>query len=82
VSQDDRTFAEFTPRRATAERRCARCGTKDPDGVVGISLRAYGHAAPSQQKLKGGRTLASKSRSMCEGCAIEVYEAIEKQMPQ
>lgn len=76
------SFADFRPRPAVAERRCSRCGTEDPAGVVMIALRSYGKDAPSKHKLKGGKTLASKSRSMCEGCAVEIYEAIEKEMPR
>lgn len=82
TTTNGRTFADFAPRPAVSERRCARCGTEDPAGVVGIFLRSYNPDAPSKHKLKGGKTLASKSRSMCEGCAVAVYELIEREMPR
>jgi hypothetical protein len=78
VSDDGatRTFADIEGRTNTARRRCKLCGSSEPAGVVRIEARAYGTESETHP-LKGGRTLASLSLSLCEQCVVERYEAVE-----
>lgn len=72
-----RSFAELEGRASRERRRCTACGAQETAGVVAVSARAYGDGGNSQQLLKGGRTLASASASLCEACVVERYEAVE-----
>lgn len=70
------TFADLEGQRATDRRACRGCGAKPLAGVVRLEARAYGATDPAQP-LKGGRTLASTSLSLCEACVVRVYRAAE-----
>ena len=69
----ERTFAELEGRPKPAS-GCRVCGA-ETKGVVYIQARAYG---PEPGSLKKGRTLNSRSASLCESCTVERYEAVEE----
>lgn len=66
-----RTLDQLADRNAG--KGCRACGSRATAGVVRIEARAYG----SQGSLKGGRTVASRSVSLCEPCLVARYEAAE-----
>lgn len=73
---NERTFAELEGRTSKAMRICGRCGAPEASGIVAINARVYG-GVDRHHPLKGGKTIASLSRSMCESCVVSIYEAVE-----
>ena len=74
MAEERRGFSELRGRPASRG-ICPRCNDQTA-GSVFISARSYG---PQHGSLKGGRTLASRSLSLCEFCTVEVYERLEGQ---
>lgn len=72
-------FSDLEGRRASERKRCPGCGGLPLAGVVRIEARAYG-SVDAAQPLKGGKTVASLSVSMCEPCVVGRYLAAEKEL--
>ncbi len=65
------TFDEVEQKGRPRSKGCPRCG-KDNKGNVSIYLQ--------ELPLKKARRVRGRSISLCEGCAVEIYMNLEKQL--
>jgi hypothetical protein len=63
------TFADYAQTKKGRSAGCRRCGADKNAGAITVSLQQL----TDKGQLHGPR-LGSRSRSLCEPCAIEVYE--------
>jgi hypothetical protein len=66
-----KSFAAFSKKKATRKGGCPRCDDGTPNvGAVGVELRQLKESGQMAGRLDG------LQRSLCEPCAVEVYEAM------
>lgn len=65
-----RSFAEFDVKQPRGK-GCRRCGAERNAGQISLALRQFGPTGT----LKKARHVAHHGLSLCEPCAVHVYEA-------
>ena len=65
------TFADLANARPGYSRTCPRCGDRPTAGSIEVRV----NAKPERGESGRGPKIASKSKTLCEPCAVEVYEA-------
>jgi hypothetical protein len=74
TARDSHTFEAFKKKQQGPPPMgtCSRCAKNTTAGSVGLQIRErYGAA-----NKKTDKTLASMSKSLCEPCAVQVYEEL------
>lgn len=68
-----RTLSELK-RGPGRSKGCPRCDATENVAAVGIHVQQLG----SNGQPGGGHRVVSRSKSLCEPCAVEVYELLER----